>query len=206
MQRLRARAPLLIAVAVGIAFGIVVGALFGRTSETANWVTAAATVALTAFAFIQLVQIEESRAAEVIGRQHRLQAFATLARRSCQAAAESVEYYLSTRAWAGSVSSGFDPLQSQFLEIRSLAGGLHEDTRQAATKAFDAFIAAADRINILASPNASMIESQEKELRAGALESLGEAASALRKISPKTDTERSLPAGFAQKIAEYPKI
>jgi hypothetical protein len=128
--------------------------------------------------------------------------FATLARRSCEAAADSESYYASEVPWATNVSAGFDALQSQFLEIRSLAGGLGEDVRGPATRAFDAFIAAADRVNLLASPHVSMVGTQSKELQVKALESFREAADALLMIAPKTATERAIAPGYAKKIAE----
>lgn len=132
--------------------------------------------------------------------------------RSSKAAGASAEDarnftdYRGSRVWAGAVSSAFEPLQSQFLEIRSLAGGLDGDTRQAAAQAFDAFIAAADRVNLLASPNASMIDSQVDELRGATLQLFVEAAVALGRIVPEGGTARPLPPGFAEKIAEYGKF
>jgi hypothetical protein len=192
MRRLLSSAPILIGIASGLALGIIAGVLFGRTNETANWVTAAATVALTAFALVQLLRVEADAGDAQNQRRHRLEALATLARRSCQAAADSASYYGSSVAWAQAASLGFNPLQSHFLEIRSLAGGLGEGVREPAAEAFDAFIAAGDRVNLLASPTVSMNGDEATTLQHGALGLFQTAAEALGSISPRGD-ERLIP-------------
>jgi hypothetical protein len=175
---------LLIAVALGLAGGAVAGALYGRTSETANWVTAAATVALTAFALLQLLRIEADAADARNQRRHRLQALATLARRSCQAAVQTKDYYVSVPDWAVAVSRGFGALEAQFLEVRSLGAGLGDVEGAAVKEAFDSFINAADRVNMLSDSRATIGEQDAAELQRDAIFDLGVAAAVLDRIAP----------------------
>ncbi len=156
MVRSIGRASHMVAVAIGVALGLIVGTVFGRTSENADWVTAAATIALTAFAFVQLIQIQAAQDAAEDQRRNRLESFATLARRSCEAAVNERGYYISDQQWAAAVGSRFDTLEAQFLEIRSLAAGIASADVSSARQAFDAFVSAADRINVLSSEKTAM--------------------------------------------------
>jgi hypothetical protein len=160
---------LLIAVALGLAGGAVAGALYGRTSETANWVTAAATVALTAFALLQLLRIEADAADARNQRRHRLQ---------------TKDYYVSVPDWAVAVSRGFGALEAQFLEVRSLGAGLGDVEGAAVKEAFDSFINAADRVNMLSDSRATIGEQDAAELQRDAIFDLGVAAAVLDRIAP----------------------
>jgi len=192
----------LVAIAIGVALGIIVGTVFGRTRESADWVTAAATIALTAFAFVQLIQIQTAQDAAESQRRDRLESFATLARRSCEAAVNEREYYVSDQLWAVTVGSRFDTLEAQFLEIRSLAAGVEGS---AARQAFDSFVSAADRINLLSSENTAMTGVQSKEMAEVTIQFFTVAAEALERIATQSANEVALPRGFAKMIVEYRK-
>jgi hypothetical protein len=201
-----ASAPTLIGVAIGAVLGAIAGALYGRTNEVANWVTAAATVSLTVFALVQLLQFESDRADARKERRHRLEALATMARRSCEAAIAEEGYYAGVREWAGAVGGRFDPLEAQILEIRTLAAGLGSAESEAATNAFAAFMAAAGRVNVLGSARADMIQSQIDQLRRDALDFFQHTAATLGRISPPTDDYPALPAGMAKAMKDYPRM
>jgi hypothetical protein len=136
-------------------------------------------------------------------RRHQLEALATLARRSCQAAREATGYYLSPSEWAISVARGFDVLQSQFLEVRSLAAELGGREAAAAKEAFDSFLNAADRVNILGDTRAKTLSDQPDELQNEALFNLGIAEAKLYELSPTIGAQESLPRGYAKMIEEY---
>jgi hypothetical protein len=203
MRRLLANVAILIALGIGFTLGAIVCALYGRTSDAPNWITAIATVALTLFALIQLLRIESDATDVRNQRQHRLEALATLARRSCQAAVEIRGYYSGAAEWAASAVKGFDTLEVHFLEIRNVASGLGGTYVQPAREAFEAFIAAADRVNLLSDPRARSTTADSQEMQSKAIELLEKASVALETLAPKTIDEASFPPGHAKMMEQY---
>lgn len=199
------RASTLVAVTIGLAAGILVGVLLGRTVDIANWVTAAATVALTGFALVQLLRIEADADDLRNQRRHRLESLATLARRSCEAAVAEEAYYGHITEWAAAISARLDPVEAQVLEIRTLAASLGEEI-EAATNAFAAFMAAAGRVNVLGDPRTAMTRAQMDELRKDALDFFQHTAIALDRISPAVDDYPALPRGYARMMKDYPPL
>ena len=81
------------------------------------------------------------------------------------------------------------------LEVRTLAAQLGGGRADAATRAFEAFLSAADRVNLLADARAAMSLADSAARRHEALGYLRDAADALHEIAPRLGDEHPLPAG-----------
>jgi len=173
--------------------GIGIGLVFQAPAHADVWVTAIATAALTYFAWTEALRNREQDEAREAGMRHRLESVARLARRSCDATIAADGYYAMGREWAKAVR--FGPLQEQFLEVRTLAAQLGGGRADAATRAFEAFLSAADRVNLLADARAAMSLADSAARRHEALGYLRDAADALHEIAPRLGDEHPLPAG-----------
>lgn len=152
---------------------------------------------LTYFAFVEALRNARQDRDRESGLRHRLEAVSRLARRSCDATVRENEYYADARSWGLAVGSSarFDPLQAQFLEIRTLAAELGGSASVAAGEAFEGFLAAADRVNLLADTKATMSLSDAAARRTEALGFFPVAGDALAVIASRLPDERPVPPG-----------
>jgi len=158
------------------------------------WVTALATAALTYYAFTEARRNQRQDEGREAGMRHRLEAVARLARRSCDATIIANTYSNVIPDWARAIR--LDVLQEQFLEIRTLAGQLGGDDSVHATRAFEDFLSAADRVNLLTNvEHAPLVLTEQDVARTQALGFFRAASDALQEIAPRLGDEHPVPAG-----------
>lgn len=171
-----------------------------------DYLTAVATAALAMIAGVQIRrEILGSRRRDEAARR-RLTGAAWLARRSCEvtlrvAAGQGNRYSLATRFTEGRPLDRLERHMREVLAVSSAVGGASE---KHGARAFEHFLAAADRFNEVVAPTTAEAGKKFLALADDALEFLHDAVVELEHLAPRQPHEPSLPARSSLRVNPPP--
>jgi hypothetical protein len=174
----------------------------GKNIEAASWVMAAGGLGLIVFSSVQLHREARREADRLAAARAKLKPAAWLARRTCergviQSDGGTMQLWV-TRWYSGTPPTWLEMLEARMRETVALAAEVGEDEVDAADKAFDACVKAA---NILSDLNTTLGTAQETTVVQAAMpkarqaaQHLAAAASALGRLVPRGTGEPAVPA------------